>query len=321
MHVTLLLADRCSAASATLALEMLTAANLFAGSEAPPFEVVTASLDGKPVNTLRGQMLQVDQPLSAIAHTELVLIPGFLFTLRDALPAFPQYGPWLRRQHAQGALIASMCTAAFMLAETGAMDGVRATTHWAFADLFRQRYPAIRLDEKHTLCEDNRFLTSGGATAAMDLLLHVIRRYASLELAQQCSRMLLIDNSRSEQSVFVMWSMPKSHGDTEILRVQNWLDEHYGQVIVIDELAQRFGFGVRNFKRRFKDATGYAPLAYLQTLRLEKAKHLLETTRMSLDSITFKVGYEDSNSFRRLFQQRVGLLPASYRKKFQPRAA
>ena len=151
----------------------------------------------------------------------------------------------------------------------------------------------------------------------MDRLLHVIGSHASLELAQKCSRLLLIDNSCNEQSVFVMWSMPKSHGDTEILRVQNWLDEHYGQAIVIDELAQQFGFGMRNFKRRFKDATGYAPLAYLQTLRLEKAKHLLESTRMSLDSITFKVGYEDSNSFRRLFQQRVGLLPASYRKKFQ----
>ena len=77
---------------------------------------------------------------------------------------------------------------------------------------------------------------------------------------------------------------------------------------------------MRNFKRRFKEATGYTPLAYLQTLRLEKAKQLLETTRMSLDSITFAVGYEDSNSFRRLFQQRVGLLPAAYRKKFQARA-
>ena len=91
----------------------------------------------------------------------------------------------------------------------------------------------------------------------------------------------------------------------------------FGEALLIDELARQFGFGVRNFKRRFKDATGYTPIAYLQTLRLEQAKQLLETTQMSLDSITYKVGYEDSNSFRRLFLKRVGLLPTAYRRKFQ----
>ncbi|NVM78215.1 transcriptional regulator GlxA family with amidase domain [Duganella sp. SG902] len=319
MHLTLLFADQCSAASATTALELLTAANLFAGE--PIFDVVTASLDGAPVRTLRGQTLQPELALADIPRTDLVLIPGFLFTLREALPGFGRYSAWLKRQHAQGAVLATMCTATFLLAETGLLGGTRATTHWAFADLFRRRYPDVRMDERETLCEDNGLITSGGASAAMDLLLHLIRRYGSLDLAQKCSRYLLIDNARCEQSVYVMWSMPKSHGDADILRVQNWLEEHYDQPLSIDELAPRFGFGVRNFMRRFKEATGYTPLAYLQTLRIEKAKHLLEATRMSLDSITFKVGYEDSNSFRRLFQQRVGLLPAAYRKKFQPQAA
>lgn len=320
MHVTLLLADHCSAASATMALEILRAANLFADAGEPLFEVVVASHDGLPVPLLSGQVLQAEVALEQVARTDLVLIPGFLFTLREALPSFHRYRDWLRQQHAQGAVLAAMCTATFMLAEAGLLGGTRATTHWAFAELFRRRYPDALLDERQILCEDNRLISSGGASAAMDLLLHLVRRFASLELAQLCSRYLLIDNVRSEQSSYVLWSMPKSHGDADILRVQNWLDEHFGQPLLIDELAGRFGFGVRNFKRRFKEATGYTPLAYLQTLRLEKAKQLLETTRMSLDSITFAVGYEDSNSFRRLFQQRVGLLPAAYRKKFQARA-
>lgn len=320
MHVTLLLADHCSAASATMALEILRAANLFADAGEPLFEVVVASYDGLSVPSLSGQTLQAEVALEQVARTDLVLIPGFLFTLREALPGFHRYRDWLRQQHAQGAVLAAMCTATFMLAEADLLDGTRATTHWAFAELFRRRYPDALLDERQILCEDNRLISSGGASAAMDLLLHLVRRFASLELAQLCSRYLLIDNVRSEQSSYVLWSMPKSHGDADILRVQNWLDEHFGQPLLIDELAVRFGFGVRNFKRRFKEATGYTPLAYLQTLRLEKAKQLLETTRMSLDSITFAVGYEDSNSFRRLFQQRVGLLPAAYRKKFQARA-
>lgn len=320
MHVTLLLADHCSAASATMALEILRAANLFADADEPLFEVVVASQDGLPVPSLSGQALQAEVALEQVARTDLVLIPGFLFTLREALPGFHRYRDWLRQQHAQGAVLAAMCTATFMLAEADLLGGTRATTHWAFAELFRRRYPDALLDERQILCEDNRLISSGGASAAVDLLLHLVRRFASLELAQLCSRYLLIDNVRSEQSSYVLWSMPKSHGDADILRVQNWLDEHFGQPLLIDELAGRFGFGVRNFKRRFKEATGYTPLAYLQTLRLEKAKQLLETTRMSLENITFAVGYEDSNSFRRLFQQRVGLLPAAYRKKFQARA-
>ena len=129
-------------------------------------------------------------------------------------------------------------------------------------------------------------------------------------------RYLLIDAGRTEQSVYAMWSLPKSHGDAQILRVQHWLEQHFAQSMAIDEVARRFGFGVRNFKRRFKDATGCTPIGYLQTLRLERAKQMLESTRMTLASITYAVGYEDSNSFRRLFQQRVGMLPAAYRKKF-----
>jgi len=320
MHVTLLLADHCSSASATLALEVLSAANLFAASASAPFEVVCASLDGAEVAAWGGQTLRVDRAIADIHRTDLVVVPGFLFTLKEALPAFERYGPWLRQQHSQGAVIASMCTAAFMLAETGLLAGARATTHWAFAELFRRRYAEVNLDPSQIVCEDNRVVTSGGASAAMDLLLHLVRRFASLELAQTCGKYLLVDTVRSEQSVYVMWSLPKSHGDGDILRVQNWLEEHFDQPLLIDDVAKRFGFGVRNFKRRFKEATGYTPITYLQTLRLEKAKQLLESTRMTLDSITYTVGYEDGNSFRRLFRQRVGLLPAAYRKKFQPGA-
>lgn len=317
MHITLLLAEHSSLASAALALEVLDAANRFALPAPPPFILSVASLDGKPVSSAQGRAIPVDAALDALERTDLVLIPGFLFSLREALPTFSRYRPWLRRQHEQGAVIASMCTATFMLAEAGLLDGVEATTHWAFAELLRRRYPKVRVDERRILCEDGRMISSAGASAAMDLLLHLIRRFASRELAQQCSRYLLIDNVRCEQSVYISWSMPRSHGDEAILRVQDWMEAHFTEPCGIDELATRFGFGVRNFKRRFKDATGHTPLAYLQALRLEKAKELLETTRLNFEVITSRVGYEDSNSFRRLFCQRVGLSPTAFRKRFQ----
>ncbi|MEO9333671.1 GlxA family transcriptional regulator [Ectopseudomonas guguanensis] len=317
MHITLLLAEYSSLTSSALALEVLDAANRFATPATPPFTLTLASLDGRPVANALGRAMAVDVALDAVQHTDLVLIPGFLFSLREALPAFGHYRDWLRRQHAQGAVIASMCTATFMLAEAGLLDGIEVTTHWAFADLLRRRYPEARVDERRILCEDGRVISSGGATAAMDLLLHLIRRFASRELAQQCSRYLLVDNVRKEQSVYISWSLPRGHGDEAIERVQGWMEARFAEPCGIDELAARFGFGERNFKRRFKEATGHTPLAYLQALRLEKAKELLETTRLTFEVITSRVGYEDSNSFRRLFCQRVGISPAAFRKRFQ----
>lgn len=317
MHVTILVCDHCSAASASIAVELFAAANHFSGSDSPIFNVTVASLSGQDVSAVGGQRFRVDGALANIESTDLVVVPGFIFTLKDVLPAFPSYGEWLTKQHSQGATIAAMCTAAFMLAENNLLNSLRATTHWAFSEYFERRYPSVNLDSKLILCEDNRFVTSAGSTAALDLLLHVIRRFSTDELAITCSRYLLIDSSPKEQTCYALWSMPKSHGDLKVLEVQNWLDEHLGDSIVIDDVAHQFGFGVRNFKRRFKEATGYTPINYLQTIRLERAKKLLESTNLGFDTITYKVGYVDSSSFRQLFSKRVGLLPIAYRKKFQ----
>ena len=285
MHVTLLLAQYSSHASAALALEILDAANRFAAPAPAPFTLSVASLDGQPVANASGRTMAVDAALDDVARTDLVLIPGFLFSLREAPAGFRTVSRLAAPPARTGAVIASMCTASFMLADTGLLDGIEATTHWAFAGLLRRRYPEVRLDERRIICEDGRLISSA-ASAAMDLLLHLIRRFASRELAQQCSRYLLIDGTRSEQSVYVSWSMPRGHGDEAVLRVQDWMEAHFTAPLGIDELAARFGFGVRNFKRRFKDATGSTPLAYLQALRLEKAKQLLETTRLGFDEIT-----------------------------------
>jgi len=152
--------------------------------------------------------------------------------------------------------VASMCTASFLLAECGLLPGVTVTTHWAFAELFRRKYPTLVLDVSRILHDENRIITSGGASAALDLLLYLMRRYCSSDLARRCSRYMLIDNVRNGQSEYSMWPMPTNHNDARILQVQNWLEGEFSQHIVIDDIAQRFGFGIRNFKRRFKDATG-----------------------------------------------------------------
>ena len=131
------------------------------------------------------------------------------------------------------------------------------------------------------------------------------------------AKKLLIDSSRNEQRPYINQQFIRRHEDQQIHKVQSWLDEHYQQTFSLDTLASQFGFGTRNFIRRFKEATTQTPVRYLQALRLEKAKYLLESTKQTIETITYAIGYDDSNSFSRLFKDRVGISPSAYRKKFQ----
>ena len=320
MHVTVLMAPMCSSTSISATLEGLESANMLHAyrtrSMEPIFSITTASLDGKPVACTGGLSLAPQQTLANIKKTDLIIIPGFLFQILKILPSLAGFNPWLTQQHKQGATIAAMCTGAFMAAESGILNHKQATTHWYFAEAFKQRYPQVKLQESNIITEDDRVICSGGASAGSDLLLHLIRRYASNELAAECSKKLLIDTSRREQTPYVMQSFVRNHNDEKILEVQQWLDDHYTSPLMIDNLAEQFGFGQRNFKRRFKEATRQSPVQYLQNLRVEKAKYLLEATKNSVKLITYEVGYEDSNSFCRLFKDRVGITPGAYRKKF-----
>lgn len=317
MDVTILVIDQCSAASVGVAVEVFALANHFSGCDTPIFEVCIASLNGVNVSAFGGQQIKVDKSLSEIQRTDLVVIPGFLLTLNDVIPVFKSYGHWLKSQHAQGAEIATMCTAAFVLAENDMLDFISVTTQWAYASLLSKMYPHAIVNADRILSEDNRFITSAGSTATLDMMLYLIRKYADFNLSHTCSRYLLLGSVRAEQNCYVLWSMPKSHGDTKILEVQAWLEENLSCQLVVDDVAKMFGFGARNFKRRFSEATGYTPINYIQTIRLERAKILLETTNLGFDSITREVGYADSSSFRQLFSKRVGIPPAAYRKKFK----
>ncbi|BDM22253.1 helix-turn-helix domain-containing protein [Pseudomonas sp. LRP2-20] len=317
MHTTILVTDLCSFTSAHLALDFLEAANLIASQTTRKFTITIASLNGKPVYNSSGRELKTDAALKDIKHTDIVLIPGYVFSLTEAQPSFNQYSEWLKTQHAQGAFLASMCTSAFMLAEAGLLNEIEATTHWAFLSKLKRNYPGVCINEGRMVYEHNRIATSAGANAAVDLLLHIVRKFMSLEVALRCSEYFYAHPPKAQQSEHPFWALPKQHGDRAILQIQDWMEANLARKIVIAEICQKFGFGERNFKRRFLDATGFPPLSYLQLLRIEEAKRLLEMTEASIDAIINKIGYEDSNSFRRLFVQRVGLSPAKYRKKFR----
>ena len=246
---------------------------------------------------------------------DIIIIPAIYGDLHPALTNKPLI-EWLVRQHHWGACICSVCAGAFLLARAGLLDGKNATTHWALASDFKQMFPKVILRAERMLIDEGDIISSGGITSYLDLCIHLVRRFGTVELATSISRTFLIDTARQAQLPYAVCSFYSQHGDVEIRTTQRWLEEHFAQSLTIRQLAGVAGLSEKTFTRRFKKATGDNPSDYLQRLRIEAARESLAKTREPVDCITRSVGYEDTTSFRRLFKQHTGLSPTAYRKRF-----
>lgn len=327
MNVTILMADKCSSTSVAATTEFFETANVLHSyadhrsnnkeqMKRPLFDLETASIDGQEVFCTGGLRLAPDKSISDVNEPRLVVVPGFMFNILAALPALTGMIEWLQGQNQKGAYIANMCTGSFLSAQAGLLDGRFATTHWAFSKQFSRRFPRVKLQTERTVTDDGLVLCSGGSTSSSDLLLHLIRKFASPQLASECAKKLLVDIASRSQTPYSITAFKKNHADSDILKIQIWLENNMSESVRMEKVVETFGLSVRNFIRRFKAATDQTPVQYLQNLRIERAKHLLESSKMSFEQITMNVGYEDVNSFRRLFKEKVGTSPGVFRKRF-----
>jgi transcriptional regulator GlxA family with amidase domain len=226
---------------------------------------------------------------------------------------------WLRRCYAQGATLATACSGAVLLAEAGLLDGQDATTHWAYCDILRSRYPAVKVRKERALVvsgDGQRLVMAGGGTSWQDLALYLIARFVGVDAAMQVARINLIDWHAIGQQPFARLARSCQVDDAVIARCQTWIAEHYHEPSPVAALVRLSGLAERSFKRRFQQATGMAPLEYVHTLRLEEAKQMLEAGDQPIEAIANEVGYEDAGFFSRLFRRHVNLTPAQYRKRF-----
>jgi transcriptional regulator GlxA family with amidase domain len=225
---------------------------------------------------------------------------------------------WIRRHIAAGALVCSTCSGSVLLAEAGLLDGAEAASHWSMADLFRDRYPTVRFRPERILCDSGRggqLITTGGASAWQDLALYLIARFCGADEAARVARMFLLGDRGYGQLPFASMSRPRQHSDAVISRVQAWLVDNYATPNPVSAMVDQSGLFTRSFKRRFSAATGYTPVEYVQALRIEEAKQMLETEATAIEEIAASVGYEDPTFFRRLFKRRAGVTPAQYRQR------
>ncbi len=291
---------------------------IFRIPEAPGFDVKLATVNGKSFEIRSGIRMQPHCSIHDLEHSDLIVIAS-LGDIKESLVAHKETIGWLHRQHRRCTPIATVCTGSFLLAETGLLDGKTATTHWGFAALFRKMYPKVILKPERLITDEGNLYCSGGFNAGIDLAIYLIEKICGRKTALQCAKTVIHDPGHRDQTPYHMMGVPRGHHDQSIGRIQSWMEQHYAQRISGSALAKQFGMSRRTFERRFKAATGETPLQYLQQVRVEAAKQMLEETDDNFEQITTSVGYEDSSSFRKIFVKRTGLRPKMYQHKFQSR--
>lgn len=239
----------------------------------------------------------------------------------DRMAPAPAAARWLRERHAEGTVLGSVCAGAFVLAETGLMAGRRATTHWAFAEQLARRFPEIHLAEEQLVLDEGDIVTAGGILAWADLGLTLVERLLGPATMLATARFLLIEPPRSSQRPYAVFIPRFDHGDDAIRRAQHHLHAHATEQLHLSDLHAVAGMTERTFLRRFTAATGHRPNAYLQLVRMSKAREVLEQTLTPVDRIAWQVGYADTAAFRKIFHKLVGTTPASYRQRFGIAAA
>lgn len=228
----------------------------------------------------------------------------------------PVAAAWMATQHKKGATIGSICAGAFVLAETGLANGRRVTTHWAFSEELAARYPKLQLAAEQMVIDDGDIMTAGGILAWTDLGLTLVQKLMGAGTMLATARFLLVDPPRRDQDVYKAFVPKFDHDDSAILSVQHHIHAQAAEVHDIPELAGRAGLAERTFLRRFVKATGLRPTEYLQQIRIMKARDALETTNLSVEQISWNVGYSDVTAFRRVFLRATSLRPTQYRQRF-----
>ncbi len=297
---------------------MFTAINMFFknASHQPFFNVSLVGIS-KEVKLSDGSItIHTDQLIKNVKKTDLIIIPAISGDVKEAIKKNAAFIPWITEQHRKGAEVASLCIGAFMLASTGLLNGKSCSTHWLFANDFRDMFPEVQLVEDKIITDQNGLYSSGGATSYWNLLLYLVEKYTTRQMAITASKFFLLDMERESQMPFVMFKGQKDHEDFQIVKAQEFIEKHFQSKLTVDELANKFGIGRRTFERRFKKATANTVIEYMQRVKIEAAKKQLERGRKTVNEVMYDVGYTDAKAFRDVFKKVAGMSPVDYRNKY-----
>jgi transcriptional regulator GlxA family with amidase domain len=286
----------------------------------PMFDVRIVAATRDPISYAGNVLVSPHLSVKEAKDTDIALVASFatppLFSQRQQNE---RELDWLISQQHRGATMVSSCAGAIMLAHTGILDGLEATSHWGYFEMLRSEYPEVRWRIEKNLCisgNNDQIVTSGGATAWQELVLYLITRFCGVEHAVHSAKLWLIPCREENQAPFATMSQIIQHDDGVVKICQEWIAYHYDNPNPITAMVKLSELPPTTFARRFKRATGYRPMDYVHILRVEEAKQMLEMSGNAVDQIGREVGYEDPASFRRIFKRTAGLTPSIYRRRF-----
>ncbi|MCV6606552.1 MAG: helix-turn-helix domain-containing protein [Porticoccaceae bacterium] len=313
--VAVLLFDNLLATSATMPMEMLRTAQAAAQQvkrDARSIELYCLSVEGRAARSAAGFTLQADGPLDDQPYN-LVHIPGQWRNPRPALRKYAAALPWLRAQAERGALVSAVGTGVCFLAEAGLLDDKPATTHWHYFDRFQRDYPAVQLKRQYFITQAANLYCAASVNALGELTVHMIHRLYGSEVATHVARHFFHEIRNLNEPVGYLADQVQYHPDEQVAQAQIWLQDNFGRSVRMAELASQLGMSVRTFNRRFKAALGKTPLTYLQEIRLENARELLQKANLSVAEVAGRVGYQDTGAFSKLFTTHYHTSPTRYR--------
>lgn len=288
----------------------------FSGLDVEPrFNVQIASLHKKEFVCSNRLILKPHMDLKEVEYCDLLLVPTIGDSLDKVLENNLALITHLKRVSKISNDIASNCSGAFLLAKAGVLNGKTATTHWGYAEKFKRDYPFVKLNEDQLVTQSGNIFCAAGGSAFYDLAILLIERYCGREIANQVAKTQVIDSRRSSQRVYANVTPHKQHHDQLVINVQDFIEEHCHLPLSINGICEHFSVIPRTLNRRFQASIDMRPLAYLQSVRIERAKKLLEQGEVDIKNLAAAVGYEDYSSFNRLFKRITGLSPKEFQNK------
>ncbi|MER7267560.1 helix-turn-helix domain-containing protein [Micromonospora carbonacea] len=283
----------------------------------PGYRFDVCAADGAPARTSSGFLVTPDADLTPVEDADLVAVPG-----HDGAVAPPEVLAALRRAHARGAYVLSVCSGAFVLGAAGLLDDRECTTHWRHVDELQRRHPRARVRCDSLYVADGRLLTGAGTAAGIDACLHLVRHEHGSATATRLARRMVVPPHRDGgQSQYVEAPIPKAPEAATLEPVLAWLMGHLDRPVSVEELAAHAGMTPRTFARRFRAETGTTPHDWLTNQRVLLARRLLEETGLSVESVAGRSGFGDAAALRHHFARRVGTTPHAYRTTFRDRVA
>jgi len=318
MRVSVFVPENAVIEAVTPAYRAFKTANefLLAGGKLPFFQVEYVGLRRK-VNTNDNEYtVTTNRLLKDVQQTDLLILPALYGSMEVAVAANKPAIPYIKSLYDNGACIASLCIGAFLLAETGLVNGKKCSTHWAYYEQLKCRYPQVDVVDGEIITDEGNIFSSGGANSLWNLILYLIEKYTTREIAILVSKYFAIDIERDSQAPFTIFKGQKEHPDLEIKELQEFMELNFAEKITIDQLASKVNISRRTLERRFKNATGNSVIEYLQRVRIEAAKKHFEASRKNVVEVMYDVGYLDNKAFRDVFKKVTGLTPLAYKNKY-----